>query len=85
MTDIFANHSRSLTSPPEHAIAIEPAARDLAYVTRAIYVGTGGDVVVRMLGGGIVTLGNVPSGTLLPLRVDRVLPASTATGILGLW
>ena len=85
MTDIFANHARSLTSPPEHAIAIEPAPRDLAHVTRALYVGIGGDVVVRMLGGGIVTLAGVPSGTLLPLRVDRVLPASTADAILGLW
>ena len=38
-----------------------------------------------MLDGGSVTLVDVPSGTLLPLRVSRVLPASTASGILGLW
>src|SRR3954469_15266566 len=85
MIDSFAKHTRSLTSPPEHAIAITPADQDLAHATRALYVGTGGDVAVRLLDGGTVTLANVPSGTLLPLRVIRVLPASTASGILGLW
>ena len=85
MIDTFAKHTRSLTSPPEHAIAIVPADQDLAHVTRALYVGSGGDLAVRMLDGGSVTLLNVPSGTLLPLRVSRVLPASTASGLLGLW
>ena len=64
---------------------IVPADQDLAHVTRALYVGVGGDVAVRMLDGSVVTLLNVPSGTLLPLRVSRVLPASTASSILGLW
>lgn len=85
MIDTFAKHTRSLTSPPEHALAITPADADLAQVTRALYVGTGGDVAVRMFDGSSVTLVNVPSGTLLPLRVARVLPASTASNILGLW
>jgi hypothetical protein len=85
MIDTFSKHTRSLTSPPEHAVAITPADADLAQATRALYVGTGGDVAVRMLDGSSVTLVNVPSGTLLPLRVARVLPASTASGILGLW
>lgn len=85
MTDAFAQHTRSLTSPPEHALAIAPADQDLAQVTRALYVGVGGDLAVRMQDGGSVTLAAVPSGTLLPIRVSRVLPASTASGIVGLW
>ena len=85
MIDTFAKHTRSLTSPPEHAVTIVPADQDLARATRALYVGTGGDLAVRMLDGSSVTLLNVPSGTLLPLRVGRVLPASTASGIIGLW
>ena len=85
MTDAFAKHTRSLTSPPEHALAIVPADQDLAQVTRALYVGVGGDLAVRMQDGGSVTLVGVPSGTLLPIRVSRVLPASTASGIVGLW
>ena len=85
MADTFAKHTRSLTSPPEHAVAVTPADQDLAQVTRALYVGVGGDLAVRMQDGGSATFVGIPSGTLLPLRVIRVLPASTASGIVGLW
>jgi hypothetical protein len=87
MMDSFKKHSRSLTSPPENAIEVvgEDSA-DLAYATRALYIGGGGDLRVRMLGGGTVTLANVPSGTLIPLRVTRIFATgTTATEILGLW
>jgi hypothetical protein len=85
--DTFKNHTRSLTSPPEHAVAILPQdGTDLPVVTRALYVGAGGDVAVRMLDGSVVTLSNVPSGTLLPLRIERVLATGTSAGaILGFW
>lgn len=85
--DTFNKHTRSLTSPPEHAVAITPADdADLAVVTRALYVGSGGDVSVRMFDSSVVTLVGVPSGTMLPLRVDRVLATGTTAGaILGFW
>ncbi len=85
--DTFKKHTRSLTSPPEHAVAVEPADdADLAVATRALYVGVGGDLAVRMLDGGTVTLVGVQGGTMLPLRVDRVLATGTTAGaILGLW
>jgi hypothetical protein len=85
MADSFAKHTRSLTSPPEHATAVTPADQDLAQVTRALYVGVGGDLAVRMQDGGSVTFLGVPAGTLIPLRVSRVLPATTAGAIVGLW
>jgi hypothetical protein len=87
MTDSFRKHSRSLTSPPEHALAILPDdAGDLPQVTRALYVGVGGDLAVRMCGGEAVTFAGVAAGTLLPVRVSRVLASgTTAAGILGLW
>ena len=87
MTDSFQKHSRSLTSPPEQAVAVVPADRtDLACVTRAIYVGGAGDLRVRMQGGAEVTFAAVPAGALLPLRVKRVLAAGTsATAIVALW
>lgn len=85
--DTFKKHTRSLTSPPEHAVVIQPQdGVDLSVVTRALYVGTSGDVAVRMLDGAVVTLANVPGGSMLPLRVDRVLATGTTAGaILGLW
>ena len=85
--DTFKKHTRSLTSPPEHAAAILPQdGADLAVVTRALFVGIGGDVTVRMLDGSQVTLANVQAGTMLPIRVDRVLATGTSAGaILGFW
>lgn len=87
MTDTFKNHTRGLTSPPEHAAAVVPGdTNDLPAVTRAIYVGVGGNLKVRMAAGGVVTLTNVSAGTLLPIRVDRVLATgTTADAILGFW
>ncbi|WP_299134481.1 hypothetical protein [uncultured Amaricoccus sp.] len=85
MTDTFKSHTRGLTSPPEHGGAITPSNQTLAVVTRALFVGQAGDLAVRMLGGEAIVLSNVPAGTLLPLRVDRVLPATTAGAIVGLW
>ena len=87
MTDSFRSHTRSLTSPAEHALAIQPDdAGDLPQVTRALYVGGSGDVAVTMRGGETVSFAAVSAGTLLPVRVSRVLASgTTATGILGLW
>lgn len=87
MIDTFRNHGRSLTSPPGEAVAIVPDdGGDLACVTRAVYVGGGGDLRVRMQGGAEVTLAAVPAGAMLPLRVARVLATgTTATGLVGLW
>lgn len=87
MTDTFRKYGRSLTAPPEQAAAVVPAdGTDLACVTRAVYVGGGGDLRVRMLGGAEVTLAAVPAGALLPLRVTRVLATGTsATALVALW
>ena len=87
MTDTFRKHSRSLTSPPEHGAAVVPSdAADLAHVTRALYVGAGGDVAVRLQDGTDLVFAGVPGGTLFPVRVARVLSTGTSAGqILGLW
>ena len=85
MTDTFKSHTRGLTSPPEHGVAITPGDQDLAVVTRALFVGQGGDLVVRLAGGETVTLVGVQGGSLLPLRAPRVLAGSTAGSIVGLW
>jgi hypothetical protein len=87
MTDTFSKHSRSLTSPPEEAASLVPDdAVPLGHVTRAVYVGTGGDLRVRMLKGGVVTLAAVPGGALIPLRVAQIYATgTTASDLVGLW
>lgn len=86
MTDVFKTHARGLSSPAENAMAIVPADADLPTVPRALFVGQGGDLVVTMLGGETVTLGNVPAGAFLPIRVTRVRATGTTAGrVLGFW
>ena len=88
MIDMFKTHARSLTSPPEDAVAITPSdtAGAMPYVTRALYVGVAGDIALLMQGGATVVLRGVPSGSFLPLRVRQVLASgTTADGIVGFW
>ena len=55
-------------------------------MTRALYVGGAGDLAVRMADGTRARLRRVPAGTLLPVRVARVLATGTsATRVVGLW
>jgi len=71
-------------SPADNAFEITIDA-DLPVITRAVYVGSKGDLAVRMKSGDEVTLKNVPAGTLLPIRVVKVLVASTASSLVGLY
>jgi hypothetical protein len=50
------------------------AANDLDKTpTRGLYVGTGGDIIVDFYDGdSSVTLKNVPSGTVLPIQINRL-------------
>jgi hypothetical protein len=87
MIDTYRKHGRSLTAPPEEGAAIVPDdAAELGHATRALWVGGGGDLRVRLLGGAVVTLAAVPGGTLLPLRLRQVFATgSSATALVGLW
>lgn len=49
-------------------------------------MGGGGDVAARLLGGDETVFRNLPSGSLIPIRVARVLASgTTATDLIGLW
>jgi hypothetical protein len=87
MTDSFENHVRSLTSPPENGAAISPSdSADLPFVSRALYVGSGGDLAVRLQDGTDLVLANLAPGTLMPIRVARVRATGTTAGqVLAFW
>ncbi|KQR78100.1 spike base protein, RCAP_Rcc01079 family [Rhizobium sp. Leaf341] len=86
MTDRFAHTADSLSSPATHAFDITPADdADLPETTRAIFVGIGGAVALRMQSGAVVTLAGISQGTLLPVRADRILATgTTASALVGL-
>tara|TARA_R110002051_G_scaffold294011_1_gene359174 strand:- start:45 stop:281 length:237 start_codon:yes stop_codon:yes gene_type:complete len=45
---------------------------------QAIYVGTGGDIALRLIGDStVVTYSNVPSGSWLPVLADKVMSTNT--------
>lgn len=58
-----------------------------ACVSRALFVGVGGDVTVVMAGEIVTkTFKNVPDGAILPIAVRRVMSTGTlAEDILALW
>lgn len=86
MTDRYGDLSSNLTSPVSGGFAVTPSdSAALPEATRAIYVGSGGSLAVQMLWGATLTFDNVQSGSVLPLRVTKILAASTATAIVGLY
>ena len=86
MPDIYDDRSSGLESPGYNAATITPDdGADLPTASRAIYVGTAGDLAITMVGGGTLTLKNVPAG-ILPLRVRRVLATGTsAADLVAVW
>lgn len=85
--DSFASFTGALNDPARDAFAIAPSdGAALATLPRALYVGTGGTLVVRCADSAAdVTLKNVASGQILDLRVGFVrATGTTATDIVGL-
>lgn len=83
----FELSADSVSSPARNCVAIVPNdATDLPVVTKAIYVGTGGNIVVRTIEGAAdVTFANVPTGTVLPIRARAIrATGTTASQIVGL-
>ena len=83
--DPFQNIREDISAPCDNAFSITPADSDLAYATRAVYVGGAGDLVIETVKGDVVTLVGVLAGSILPLRVKQVRAATTATNIIGLY
>ena len=84
------------TKPGENAIAITPSDSTGIFdsigggPTRALYVGSGGDISVEMAGDNLaektVVFIAVLTGTILPIAITRVNAAlTTATSLVAIW
>jgi len=81
------NFSDSPIAPAQNCFAIVPDdIQQLAHVTKALYVGGGGNLTCRALRSNAdVTFTNVPSGYILDVRMVAVrATGTTAVGLVGL-
>jgi hypothetical protein len=86
-TDLFASSADSPLAPSELCFAVQPDdTAALAFATKAIFVGTGGDVTLRTVRGSEdVTFRNVPDGAVIDVRVIAVrATGTTAADIVAL-
>lgn len=73
------------TAPAGYGVAVTPSDSVVIQMTRALYVGVGGNIRVTDINDN-VTYVNVPSGSILPIQVSKVLATSTtATNIVALY
>ena len=84
MTDPFKAYASGMSDPIVTASTITPDdAVDLQTATRALFVGTGGNLRVTLVSGAIVTFPNAGAGWH-PLRVTRVWgTGTTASNLVG--
>lgn len=69
--------------PAIAAFSISPSDQSyLPYITRAVFIGSAGNLAVMMFNGDIVVFTNVVAGSVLPIRVVKVF--STGTTVISL-
>ena len=84
MTDTFKGHASSLRDPVQDAFVVTPDDNtDLTIFSRAVYVGTPGDLRVTLLGGDTVTFVEAQAGWH-PIRATRIwATGTTATDLVS--
>jgi hypothetical protein len=86
LPDSFANRADHVSAPATSCVPVTPHdTNPLPSVPKALYVGTGGDIVIRGPHGADATFVGVPSGTVLPVRAAYVRASgTTAADIVAL-
>ncbi len=81
MQDEFSDHATGLTAPARDAAPITPSdGTDLPVASRAIYVGTAGNLRITMISGQTVTFAAAQAGMVYPFRAARVMSTGTTAG-----
>ena len=88
MVAIPTDDCARLESPVSGGQAVDISSTDHTPTscTRALWVGTTGNVKVTLLSGSVVTFNNVQDGTVLPVRAVLVWKTgTTASDMVALW
>lgn len=80
LNDPFAHTLESVVAPAADCFVITPDdTGDLPKATKALFIGTGGDIVLRSVAGtGDVTFRNLPDGSILDVRVRAIRATGTS-------
>ena len=75
------------TDPGDRLVAVTPSDSTNLTGCRGVYVGTAGNVALRAIhDSSAVTFTAVPAGTILPIRIDRVMATNTtASDIVAIY
>ena len=87
MSDSFEFFADQPTAPSSNCFSIAPSdTQELSAVTKAIYVGEGGDITLRSAKGTAdVVFRNVPAGYVLDVRTSQIRETgTTASALVGL-
>ena len=88
MADQFANNADQVSAPATRAVAVVPHDTNaLADIPKALYVGTGGTIVMRGVAGTAdQTWKGVAGGSIVPFRAQYVrATGTTAADLLALY
>ena len=71
-------------SSPDSGFAVTPSDSTTLQTTWGLWVGGAGTLVVTMAGdGSVLTFAGIPAGTWMPIRVKKVMAATTASLIVA--
>ena len=84
--DKFQGEKKTYDMSSNHLFDIVPSdVNDLAYIPRAIYIGSSGDLAVEPEIGSPVIFTNLFQGTWITIRVKKVLATgTTATNLIAM-
>ncbi|MDB5539302.1 MAG: hypothetical protein JWQ89_1029 [Devosia sp.] len=87
MSEKYQGRADDIAAPARRGFQITPNdATDFTAETRAIYIGSAGDLVVVLVSGDEVSFVGLSGGALLPVRARRVKSTgTTATHLVGLY
>ena len=79
-TDLFSSAADSPIAPAERCFSVTPSDTEaLPFATKALFVGTGGDVTLRSVNGAEdVTFRNLPDAAVIDVRVSAVRATGTS-------
>ena len=76
--DDFSDQPLVMTYPARNLeVVTKSDTTKLFRVSRALWIGTAGNISVLTAGGQTITISNIQNGTLLPIQVQRVNSTST--------